>query len=50
MYLPKCLCFADAMYALRYGYYRTAGAISVNVIRNRLSAANGIRRSKWYLR
>jgi hypothetical protein len=50
MFLPKCLSFADVLYALTCGQYRSAGAISVNVIRNRLSAANCIRRSKWYLR
>ena len=50
MFPPKCLCFADVVYALTYGYYRTAGAISVNLVHNKLSAFNSVRRSLWWAR
>ena len=50
MFLPKCLCFADVLYALTCGHYRSAGAISVNLVRNALSTANSARRSKWWAR
>jgi hypothetical protein len=50
MFLPKCLCLADAVYAFGRGRYRSAYTISVNVVRNHLSAANSVRRSKWWLR
>jgi hypothetical protein len=50
MYLPKHLCIADVMHALRFRQYRTASAISINLIRNKLNATNSMRRSKWYLR
>jgi len=50
MFLPKCLCFADALYAFGCGQYRSAYAISVNLVRNRLSAANSVRKTKWWLR
>jgi hypothetical protein len=47
---PKCLCLMDAVHAFGCGEYRTAYAISVNLILNRLSSMNSVRRSKWYLR
>ena len=50
MYFPRCICFADALNALSSGQYRAACAIGVNVLRNRISAANSVRRSKWWLR
>ncbi len=50
MLLPKCLTFDDVLAALAGRRYRTAGAISYNLVRNALSSANGFRRSKWYLR
>jgi hypothetical protein len=50
MYVLKRICFADAIRAVRCGQYRIASAISVNLVRNALSAANCTRRSKWYLR
>jgi hypothetical protein len=50
MFLPKCLCLADVVRAFGCGHYLSAYSISVNVIRNRLSSANSIRRSKWWLR
>jgi hypothetical protein len=50
MYFPKCLSLADVVHAVRCGQYRTASAISMNLVRNTWSAANSTRRSKWYLR
>lgn len=50
MFYPKCLSFADVLYALTCGHYRSAGAISINLVRNALGTANRVRRSKWYLR
>lgn len=50
MHLPKRLCFADVVSAVQIGRYRTAGAISLNLLRNAISGANGFRKSKWYLR
>jgi hypothetical protein len=50
MYLPKCLTFDDVLDALLGRRYRSAGAIGINLVRNKLSATNSVRRSKWYLR
>ena len=37
---PKSLSFADVVHAFSIGRYRTAGVISFNLVRNRLSATN----------
>jgi len=50
MHLPKCLTFDDVLDALACRRYRVAGVIGINLLRNKLSATNSVRRSKWYLR
>lgn len=50
MIVPRCISFADAIYALSCGRYRAACAISINVLRNHINAANSVRRSKWWAR
>ena len=50
MLLPKRLTFDDVLHALACRRYRTAGAIGYNLVRNAISSANSVRRSKWYLR
>jgi len=47
---PKCLSFADVILAVTQGRHHTARVIGLDLIRNKLSAANAYRRSKWYLR
>ncbi len=46
----KCLTLADVVDAVVAGHYRVAGSISLNLVRNKLTAANSVRRSKWYFR
>ena len=50
MYFPKCLTFDDVLDALVARRYRDAGAIGVNLVRNKLSAINSTRRSLWWAR
>jgi hypothetical protein len=47
---PKRLSFDDVIQAVRRGRYHTAGTIGLNLVRNKLNAAQSFRRSKWYLR
>ena len=48
--LLKRLSFDDVLFALQHRRYAAAGSISLNLVRNKLKAANAYRRSKWYLR
>jgi hypothetical protein len=50
VHLPKCLTLDEVLDALARRRYRVAGIIGFNLVRNRLSATNSVRRSKWYLR
>ena len=50
MHLPKCITLDDVVDALVARRYRVAGTIGVNLVRNKLNAANSIRRSKWWAR
>ena len=47
MHLPKCLTFDDVFDALVCRRYRVAGVIGINLLRNKLSATNSVRRSKF---
>ena len=46
MHLPKCLTFNDVLDALACRRYRLAGIIGSNLVRNKLSATNSVRRTK----
>jgi hypothetical protein len=43
MSYPKCLCIGDAINAFRIGQYRSAAAISINLVRNAFNAASNVR-------
>src|SRR6185312_3326367 len=47
MHLPKCLTFDDVLDALVCRRCRVAGVIGINLLRNKLSATNSVRRSKF---
>ena len=50
MSLPKCLTFDDVLDAFIARRYRAATTIGFNLVRNKLAAANSVRRSLWWAR